>query len=152
MQKSVQKREYTPKASSGWNPSVDPEKPGTAYSEARSSISNINNSSSNSRSATPENATQEHDAEAREREVSKQMAAYGKCFEAAQDLFDSHHSKRLRNLLDSMAARKARAQVQSFIFTFQNGLLYIRIDFMLFCLERAESLPHISDECNSKEG
>jgi hypothetical protein len=49
----------------------------------------------------------------REKEAASQMTSFAKCFAAAQKLFDSHHSKRLRNLLDSMAARNAQAQVNS---------------------------------------
>lgn len=117
VQKAAPRRTHTPKANSGWNPKVDPEKPCTAeHSEDRMLCINASNvsHSGNSRATTPElPPSQKRDTESREQEVTRQMAAYERCFTAAQDLFDSHHSKRLRRLLDNMAARKAQAQVTS---------------------------------------
>ena len=120
VQKAPQNRAQTPYSRSGWNPSVDPENPGTAESAsadqregARPTPDAIPGSPPHSRGATPDRPSSEHDNEAREQEVANQMATYDRCFVAAQDLFDSHHSKRLRNLLDGMAARKAQAQVRA---------------------------------------
>lgn len=91
---------------------MDPEKPVASEPQCECTSATSNPiSGANSRKATPEAPSKDPDREAREQEVAKQMAMYDKCFAAAQDLFVSHHSKRLRTLLDSMAARKVQAQV-----------------------------------------